>query len=71
MLGKSIKRELLPLKAGLTYYELVQLWIFDNTNYFKEAKDEFLKTDKKINFQEANEVKPYKRKTSPSSFTRQ
>ncbi|WP_156919552.1 hypothetical protein [Lebetimonas sp. JS138] len=55
----------------MTYYELVQLWIFDNTNYFKEAKDEFLKTDKKINFQEANEVKPYKRKTSPSSFTRQ
>jgi len=57
ILGVNIKRELLPLKVGITYYELIQLWIFEKTNYFKEARELFLKKGKKIDFKEANKVK--------------
>jgi len=35
--------DLLPLNVGITYYELIQLWIFQKTNYFKEAVEEFKK----------------------------
>ena len=57
LLGIDIPREQLPLKAGISYFELLQLWLFEKTNYFNEAKDEFLKTGKKINFKEANKFK--------------
>ena len=59
ILGKEYKRELLPLKVGVTYYELMQLWIFEKTNYFKEAVEEFRRTGKKINFKEANKFKNF------------
>ena len=57
ILGINIKKELLPLKVGITYYELIHLWIFEKTNYFKEARELFLKTGKKIDFKEVNKVK--------------
>ena len=60
VLGVHIPRELLPLKVGVTYYELMQLWIFEKTNYFKEAVEEFRSTGKKINFKEANKFKSSK-----------
>jgi len=40
-----------------TYYELMQLWIFEKTNYFSEAREEFRRTGKKIDFNEANKFK--------------
>ena len=57
VLGVNIPRELLPLKVGVTYYELMQLWIFKKTNYFSEAVEEFRRTGKKIDFNEANKFK--------------
>ena len=57
LLGIDIPREQLPLKAGISYFELLQLWLFEKTNYFNEAKEEFLKTGKKINFKEATTFK--------------
>jgi len=60
VLGVNIPRELLPLKVGVTYYELMQLWIFKKSNYFSEAVEEFRRTGKKIDFNEANKVKSSK-----------
>ena len=57
VLGVHIPRELLPLKVGVNYYELMQLWIFEKSNHFKEARELFLKEGKKINFKEANRFK--------------
>ena len=57
VLGVDIPRELLPLKAGVTYYELMQLWTFEKSNHFKEARELFLKKGKKIDFKEANKIK--------------
>ena len=57
VLGVNIPRELLPLKVGVTYYELMQLWIFEKINHFKEARKLFLKEGKKIDFKKANKVK--------------
>ncbi len=50
VLGVHIPKELLPLKVGVTYCELMQLWIFEKTNYFKEAVEEFRRTGKKDKF---------------------
>jgi len=47
ILGVNIKRELLPLKVGVNYCELMQLWIFEKTNHFKEARELFFKKGKK------------------------
>jgi len=60
MLGKQIPIAELPLKAGITYYELVQLWIFEKFNHFKEAKDRFLVAGEKIDFAEANKTRTFK-----------
>ena len=60
VLGMYIPKELLSLKVGVTYYELMQLWIFSDRNYFKEVVEEFRGTGKKINFKKANKVKSSK-----------
>jgi len=60
ILGVHIQRELLPLKVEATYYELMQLWIFNKSNYFSEAVEEFRRTGKKIDFKEANKFKSSK-----------
>jgi len=60
VLGSNIPRELLPLKVGVTYYELMHLWLFENTNHFSEAVEEFRRTGKKIDFNEANKFKSSK-----------
>ena len=54
VLRMNIPRELLPLKVGVTYYELMQLWIFEKSNYFNEARELFVKENKKIDFKKAN-----------------
>ena len=60
MLGKQIPIAELPLKAGVTYYELVQLWIFEKFNYFQEARERFLVAGEKIDFTEANKTRTFK-----------
>ena len=60
ILGVNIPRELLPLKVGVTYYQLMQLWIFKKTNYFSEAVEKFRRTGKKIDFNEVNKFKSSK-----------
>jgi len=57
ILEVHIQRELLPLKVEATYYELMQLWIFEKTNHFSEAVEEFKRTGKKMNFNEVNKFK--------------
>jgi len=60
ILGKQIPISELPLKVGITYYELVQLWVFEKFNYFQEAREKFLAKGEKIDFKEANKPKTFK-----------
>ena len=60
ILNKKIPFSELVCKVGVTYYQLLHLWMFEKTNYFNEAKENFLSNGEKMHFNKVNKYKPYK-----------
>ncbi|GAX87007.1 hypothetical protein LNAT_P0302 [Lebetimonas natsushimae] len=44
-------------KLGVSLLELKHLWIFSSRNYFKEAVDNLIHNNVKIDFEKANKTK--------------